>query len=44
MFDSFSPLENLKAFAIAYAAGIVTAMLVSLYVEVAKENSGDTPW
>ena len=44
MFDTFSPLENLKAFAITYAAGIASAMLVSLYVKWAKEKDGDTPW
>lgn len=38
MLDSFSPLENLKAFAITYAAGVVSAILVSLYVKWAKEN------
>ena len=43
MLDSFSPLENLKAFAITYAAGVASAILVSLYVKWAKEN-GDTPW
>lgn len=38
MFDSFSPLENLKAFAITYTAGVASAILVSLYVKWAKEN------
>ncbi len=37
MLDSFSPLENLKAFAITYAAGIASAILVSLYMSLAKE-------
>ena len=41
MFDSFSPLENLKAFAITYAAGIASAVLVNLYVKWAKENDGE---
>lgn len=44
MFDSFSPLENLKAFAITYAAGIASAMLVSFYIKWAKENEGDKSW
>lgn len=39
MLDSFSPLENLKAFAITYVAGIVSAAFVNLYVKWAKENS-----
>jgi hypothetical protein len=38
MLDSFSPLENLKALAITYAAGVTSAILVSLYVKWAKEN------
>jgi hypothetical protein len=37
MLDSFSPLENLKAFAITYAAGFASAILVSLYMRLAKE-------
>ena len=37
MLDSFSPLENLKAFAITYAAGIASAILVSLYMRLTKE-------
>ena len=41
MFDTFSPLENLKAFAITYAAGIASAVLVNLYVKWAKENDGE---
>lgn len=40
MLDSFSPLENLKAFAIAYVAGVVSAIAVSLYVKLAKESDG----
>lgn len=44
MFDTFSPIENLKAFAIAYAAGIASTMLVSLYVKWAKQNDGDKSW
>ncbi len=43
MLDSFSPLENLKAFAITYVAGIASAVLVSLYVKWAKESNGETP-
>jgi hypothetical protein len=38
MLDSFSPLENLKAFAITYVAGVASAILVNLYVKWAKEN------
>lgn len=38
MLDSFSPLENLKAFGIAFAAGVVSAMLVNFYVKLAKES------
>ena len=38
MLDTFSPLENLKAFAITYAAGIASAILVSLYAKWVKEN------
>ena len=44
MLDSFSPLENLKAFAITYAAGVVSAIFVSLYVKWAKETNGDKSW
>jgi hypothetical protein len=44
MLDLFSPLENLKAFAITYVAGIATAVLVSLYVKWAKESDGRMPW
>ena len=40
MFDTFSPLANLKAFAITYAAGIASAVLVSLYSKWGKENDG----
>lgn len=39
MLDSFSPLENLKAFAITYAAGVASAIFVSLYVKWAKETN-----
>lgn len=38
MLNSFSPLENLKAFAITYAAGVASAIFVSLYVKWAKES------
>ncbi|MDR3371143.1 hypothetical protein [Rhodoferax sp.] len=41
MLDSFSPLENLKAFAITYAAGIASAILVSFYVRWVKEDAED---
>ncbi len=44
MFDTFSPLENLKAFAITYAAGILSAVLVSWYVKWAKNNDSEMPW
>ena len=44
MCDTFSPLENLKVFAITYVAGVASAMLVSLYVKWAKEHDGDKPW
>jgi|GEM_PF-3255093 len=39
MFNNSSPLENLKAFGIAYAAGILSTALVRLYVRCAKESS-----
>jgi hypothetical protein len=44
MFDTFSPLENLKAFAITYAAGIASAILVNLYVKWAKDHDGEKRW
>lgn len=44
MFDTFSPIENLKAFAITYVAGITSALLVSLYVKWARKNDGEMPW
>ncbi len=42
--DSFSPLENLKAFAITYAAGVASAIFVSLYVKWAKDHDGGMRW
>jgi hypothetical protein len=44
MLDSFSPLENLKAFAITYAAGVASAILVNFYVKWAKQHDGSMPW
>lgn len=37
MFDSFSPLENLKAFAITYTAGVPSVILAISYVNFAKK-------
>ena len=38
MFNAFSPLEHLKALGIAYAVGVASTALVSLYVKWSKEN------
>jgi hypothetical protein len=38
MLDSFSPLENLKAFGLAFAAGVVSTIFVNLYAKWMKEN------
>lgn len=33
MFNAFSPLEHLKALGIAYAVGVTSTLLVSLYLK-----------
>lgn len=38
MLDRFSPMDNLKAFAITYAAGIASAVVVGLYVQWARDR------
>ena len=38
MFDKFSPIEILKAFGIAYIAGIATAVAANLYAKLVDED------
>ncbi len=38
MLEGFSPIANLKAFGIAFAAGVVSTICVNLYATWVKEN------